>query len=156
MTQKILFSLSSYLFSPVFNPSPILRSCCVISDGVANVRHEYFWKETNLVPCMEISCLKLFSTYLHKTIKIFLNMTGFNSTIHFSAVWLTFFFIISTFCWLSLNRINRIFNRSPMQTEKSQSEGKRILSETKFTEFPVISVDLRVWISLSASVTGVD
>ena len=40
-----------------------------------------------------------------------------------------------------------------MQTEKSQTEGKRIMPETRFTEFTAISVDPRVGISLSASET---
>ena len=31
-----------------------------------------------------------------------------------------------------------------MQTEKSQPEGKRIMPEKKFTEFPALSVDPRV------------
>ena len=34
-----------------------------------------------------------------------------------------------------------------MQTEKSQPEGKQIKPETKFTEFPALSVDLRFGIS---------
>ena len=38
-----------------------------------------------------------------------------------------------------------------MQTKKSQPEGKRIMSEMRFTEFPALSVDLRVGISRSAS-----
>ena len=40
-----------------------------------------------------------------------------------------------------------------MQTEKSQPEGKGIIPETRFTEFPVLSVDPRVEISRSASET---
>ena len=40
-----------------------------------------------------------------------------------------------------------------MQTEKSQSEGKRIMPETRFTEFPALSVDPMVEISWSASET---
>ena len=51
--------------------------------------------------------------------------------------------------------INRICHRSLMQTEKSQPEGKRIMPETKFTEFPALSIDLRVVISRSASETNV-
>ena len=42
-----------------------------------------------------------------------------------------------------------------MQIEKSQPEGKRIMLETRFTEFPAISVDPRVCSSLSASETNV-
>ena len=37
-----------------------------------------------------------------------------------------------------------------MQTEKFQPEGERIMSETRFTEFPALSVDPRVGISRSA------
>ena len=44
-------------------------------------------------------------------------------------------------------RINRIYHRSPMQIEKSQLEGKRVLPETRFTSFPAFSVDPRVGIS---------
>ena len=40
-----------------------------------------------------------------------------------------------------------------MQTEKSQPEGKRMMPETRFTEFPALSVDRRIGISLSASET---
>ena len=40
-----------------------------------------------------------------------------------------------------------------MQTEKSQPWGQRIMPETRFTEYPALSVDPRVWISLSASKT---
>ena len=42
-----------------------------------------------------------------------------------------------------------------MQKEKSQPEGKRIMPETRFTEFPALSVDPRVGISRSASETNV-
>ena len=34
-----------------------------------------------------------------------------------------------------------------MQTEKSQSEGIRIMPETRFTEFPALFIDQRVEIS---------
>ena len=37
-----------------------------------------------------------------------------------------------------------------MQREKSQPEGQRIMSETRFTEFPALSIDPRVGISQSA------
>ena len=57
--------------------------------------------------------------------------------------------------YLSLSRTNRICHRSPMQTEKSQPKGKRIIPETRFTEFPALSVDPRVGISRSASKTDV-
>ena len=51
--------------------------------------------------------------------------------------------------------INRIYHLSPMQTEKSQPEGKLIMPQTRVTEFPVLSVDPRVGISRSASETDV-
>ena len=54
-----------------------------------------------------------------------------------------------------VRNLNRICHRSLMQTEKSQPEGKRIMPETKFTEFPALSVDPRVGISRSASETDV-
>ena len=47
------------------------------------------------------------------------------------------------------------WDRSPMQTENSQTEGKRIIPETRFTEFLALSVDPRVGISWSASETDV-
>ena len=50
---------------------------------------------------------------------------------------------------------NRIYHRSSMQTEKYQPEGKRIMPETRLTEFPALSVDPRVEISRSASETDV-
>ena len=40
-----------------------------------------------------------------------------------------------------------------MQTKKSKPEGERIMPETRFTEFPVLSVDPKVEISQSASET---
>ena len=43
-----------------------------------------------------------------------------------------------------------------MQSEKSLSEGKRIMTETRFTEFPALSVDPRVGISRSASGANTD
>ena len=49
----------------------------------------------------------------------------------------------------------RIYHRSQMQTEKSQPEGKRIMAETKFTEFLALFVGPRVGISWSASETNV-
>ena len=48
---------------------------------------------------------------------------------------------------------NGIYHRSPMQTEESQPEGKRIMPETRFTEFPASCDDLKVGISRSASET---
>ena len=49
---------------------------------------------------------------------------------------------------------NRIYHRSPMQTEKSQPKGQWIMPETRFTEFPALSIDPRVGISWSALETG--
>ena len=40
-----------------------------------------------------------------------------------------------------------------MQTEKSQPNAKQIKPETRFTEFPALSINLRVGISRSASET---
>ena len=54
---------------------------------------------------------------------------------------------------LTLGMINSICDRSPMQTEKSQPEGKRIMPEMRFTEFPALSVNARVGISRSAAET---
>ena len=51
-------------------------------------------------------------------------------------------------------RVNRLYHQSPMQTEKSQPEGKRIMPETRFTKFPALSFDPRVGISQSASETN--
>ena len=48
---------------------------------------------------------------------------------------------------------NGIYHWSLMQTEKSQPEGKRRMPETRFIEFPALSVDSRVGISLSAPKT---
>ena len=48
---------------------------------------------------------------------------------------------------------DRIYHRSPMQTEKSQPDCKRMMPETRFTEFSSLSVGLRVWIFRSASET---
>ena len=50
-----------------------------------------------------------------------------------------------------LEEQNRIYHRSPMQTEKPQPEGQRIMPETRFTESPALSVHQRVGISRSAS-----
>ena len=46
--------------------------------------------------------------------------------------------------------INRIYHRSPIRTEKSHPEGKRIMPETRFTKFPAFSVEYSVGISRSA------
>ena len=51
------------------------------------------------------------------------------------------------------DKINRIHNL--MQTEKSQLEGKRMMPDTRFTEFLALSVDPRVGISPSALETNV-
>ena len=40
-----------------------------------------------------------------------------------------------------------------MQTKKSETESKRIMPETRFTEFPALSADPRVRISWTASKT---
>ena len=40
-----------------------------------------------------------------------------------------------------------------MQTEESETEGKRIMPETRFNKFPALSVDPRVEMSRSASGT---
>ena len=49
----------------------------------------------------------------------------------------------------------RIYHRSLMQTEKSLPEGKRIMPETRFTEFLALSVHPKVGISRSAFETDV-
>ena len=54
------------------------------------------------------------------------------------------------------DRTNRVLHRSQMQIEKSQPEYKRIMPETKFTEFPALSVDPRVGIFGSALGTDFD
>ena len=52
------------------------------------------------------------------------------------------------------NGINTIrINIGLLCFEKCRPEGKRIISETMFTEFPASSVDLRVGISRPASET---
>ena len=55
--------------------------------------------------------------------------------------------------WVKLDLKNRIYHRCLMQTEKSQPEGKRIMPETRFTEFLALSVDPRVGMSQTASET---
>ena len=54
-----------------------------------------------------------------------------------------------------MGEINRIYQRSLMQGDKCQHEGERVMPETKFTEFPALSVDPRVRISRFASETDV-
>ena len=54
-----------------------------------------------------------------------------------------------------IKETHRINHRSPMQTEKSHPQGKQIMPETRFTELPALSVDLRVGISRSTSETNV-
>ena len=49
------------------------------------------------------------------------------------------------------SEVYRTYHRYPMQTEKFQPNVKRIMSNTRFTEFPTLSVDPRLVISLSAS-----
>ena len=46
---------------------------------------------------------------------------------------------------------NRIFHRFLMQTEKSKTEGKRIMLGMRFIEFPALSVDPRVRVFRSVS-----
>ena len=53
----------------------------------------------------------------------------------------------------AVGKTNRMYPRSPMQTEKSQPQGKRIMLETRLTEFQTLSVDPRLGISRSASET---
>ena len=48
---------------------------------------------------------------------------------------------------------NRIYHRSPMQTEKSEPGREQIMPETRFTSFPSLSVDPRGGISRSAFLT---
>ena len=43
-----------------------------------------------------------------------------------------------------------MYHWSPMQTEKSQPLGKRIMPETRFTEFTALSIDPRDGICRSA------
>ena len=54
-----------------------------------------------------------------------------------------------------LLQVSRIYHQSLMQTEKSQPEGELIMPETRFTEFPPLSVYPRVGISRSAWETKV-
>ena len=64
------------------------------------------------------------------------------------------FLRLALFCnSLQTGETNGIYQRPLMQTEKSKPKGKQIMLETRFTEFPALSVDLRVRISLSASET---
>ena len=48
---------------------------------------------------------------------------------------------------LSSQRSNRIYHRSPMQTEISQLASQRIMPETRCTSFPALSVYPRIGIS---------
>ena len=41
---------------------------------------------------------------------------------------------------------NRIYHWFPMQTEKFQPEGERMMPEMRFAEFPALSVETRVGI----------
>ena len=67
------------------------------------------------------------------------------------------FVFVDTFYLLSktINNYKELIRRSPMQTKKSQREGKRLMLETRFTEFPASSVGPRVGISRSASETDI-
>ena len=51
---------------------------------------------------------------------------------------------------LALLQINGICHLPPMQTEKSQPKGKRIMKEARCTSFLALSIDPRVGISRSA------
>ena len=48
-----------------------------------------------------------------------------------------------------------VYHRPLLQTEKSQPGSKRIMPETRGTEFPELSVDPRVGISRSALETDI-
>ena len=67
----------------------------------------------------------------------------------FSSVWFSYIFFFLSFkinfitygasiCWFAfiirLTWVNRLYHRSPMQTEQSQPKGKRIIPETRFTD----------------------
>ena len=55
-------------------------------------------------------------------------------------------------CWTKRDsEVYRPYHRYPMQTEESQPNVKRITPDTRFTEFPTLSVDPRLGISLSES-----
>ena len=71
----------------------------------------------------------------------------------FSAIFLLTLLIIES-SGRDSSRTNRIYHRSRVQTENSQPEGKRIMPETRFTEFPALSVDPRIGISRSTSETN--
>ena len=62
--------------------------------------------------------------------------------------------VIVLYCYYVWKQIgqktNRFYHRSSMQIEISQIEGKRIMTETRFTEFLAFSVDPSVGISQSA------
>ena len=51
--------------------------------------------------------------------------------------------------------INIINHRFPIQTEKFQPKGKRIMPEARFIKCPALSVDTLIGISRSASETDV-
>ena len=57
--------------------------------------------------------------------------------------------------WNDSKFLNRIYHRSPMQTKKSQPEGKRTMPEMRSTEFPALAVNQSVGFSWSASETDV-
>ena len=56
--------------------------------------------------------------------------------------------------FLILRLINRLYYRPPMQIEKALPEDKRVMPETRFIEFPALSVDARVGESLPVSKTN--
>ena len=57
--------------------------------------------------------------------------------------------------YIPFQKTNGIYHRFPIQTKKSQTEGKQIMPKTRFIEFAALSVGLRAWISRSASETDV-
>ena len=67
----------------------------------------------------------------------------------------TIFFCERGYSETSVFELDRIYHQPPMQTEKSQPEGKRIMPERRFSEFPALSVDPRDGISWYASETDV-
>ena len=56
--------------------------------------------------------------------------------------------------WNVVCRVNKIEQRSPMPTKKSQPEGKWIMPEKRFNKYQALSFDSRVGLSQSTSVTN--
>ena len=94
---------------------------------------------------------KLFIVQLivFKCLQLSLNAPWYTSMFFFFFFFLFCFAVFIIFIFFQ-RETNRIHHRSPMQTEKSQSEDKHILPETRFAEFPALSVDPRAGISRSA------